>query len=473
MSRVDALYMSSPVWVQGAMVAVYGWWWHRRRFSSHFRRQVAELKAHDRWTKDELLAYQTAQLSRLLGVARQAPYYGRLFSDAGISPTAEPWAALWQLPFLAKEQLRARPRDLLTAPPPRGTLTFKSSGTTGTPTEIYYTREFHALELASIEARNLNWAGLTYRNRRVMFGARKICRFDQPGPPFWRFSPAENMAYASVYHLSPQFLPAYIDFLRAFTPEVITGYPSALYAIAQYALDRNDIPPKVEAIFTSAERLPNYMRAAIETAWQTRVFDRYGAVEGCVSASQCEHGRYHVHPEIGIVEILDAHGRAVGPGVEGEVVCTGLQNMLQPLIRYRIGDSARWSAEQNCACGRHFPILEGVDGRVEDFCFTADGRRIVRFDTVFKGVVNIRQAQVIQERIDLFTVNVVPAKGFNDADVEQIQANMRLHVGSVNVTVQTVNDIPRSASGKFRAVVCRLSEDERNRLTRIAPVRSA
>jgi phenylacetate-CoA ligase len=294
-----------------------------------------------------------------------------------------------------------------------------------------------------------------------MFGARKICRFTQQDPPFWRFSPAENMAYASVYHLAPRFLPAYLQFLRSFKPKVVMGYPSALYAVAQYALDHGDRPPAALGVFTSAERLPDYMRTAIESAWQSRVFDRYGAVEGCVAASQCELGRYHISPEIGIVEILDELGRAVAPGVEGEVVCTGLQNTLQPLIRYRIGDTARWALEQDCPCGRRLPILEGIDGRVEDSCYTRDGRRVIRFDTAFKGVSSIRQAQVIQESMDLFTVNVVPAQGFDERDIQQIQQNMRHHVGHVAVHVRCVDEIPNTAAGKFRAVICRLSSEEK------------
>ena len=217
----------------------------------------------------------------------------------------------------------------------------------------------------------------------------------------------------------------------------------------------------IPGVFTSAERLTDYMRTAIESAWQSRVYDRYGAVEGCVAASQCEFGSYHVSPEIGIVEILDESGRPVAPGVEGEVVCTGLQNTLQPLIRYRIGDTARWALEQHCPCGRRLPILEGIDGRVEDSCYTRDGRRVIRFDTAFKGVSSIRQAQVIQETMDLFTVNVVPAPGFDERDSQRIQQNMRLHVGNVTVNVRSVDHIPHTDAGKFRAVICRLSSDEK------------
>ena len=103
-------------------------------------------------------------------------------------------------------------------------------------------------------ARNLAWAGVSYRARRVMFGVRKFCRFDQAKPPFWRFSIAENMAYASVYHLSPKNIPTYLDFLRSYRPEMIMGYPSALHVIAQFALEHNDMPGPARAIFTTSER---------------------------------------------------------------------------------------------------------------------------------------------------------------------------------------------------------------------------
>jgi phenylacetate-CoA ligase len=465
MSGTDVLYMRSPGWLQNAVVAAYGWWWHRRRFGEDFHRLVAELKAHEHWTREQFKAYQDCQLDRLLRAARRSPYYHRVMVENGISSDMPPLEALALFPLLSKEQLRTHPSALLTGRPPKRSVTFNSSGTTGTPTTIYYTREFHSLEMATIEARNLNWAGATYRDRRVMFGARKICRFDQNRPPFWRFSPAEKMAYASVYHLSPEFLPAYLQFLGDFKPTVVMGYPSALYAVAQYALDHRVPPPQARAVFTSAERLTGYMRTAIESAWQAPIYDRYGAVEGCVSASQCEHGRYHVNSEIGIIEILDQDGQVAGPGVEGEVICTGLHNTVQPLIRYQIGDTARWAVDQACACGRQLPILEGIDGRVEDVCYTIDGRRIVRFDTVFKGVANIRLAQVIQETLDLFTITVVPTESFNQDDVQQIKKNLRLHVGDVAVNVQCATALPRTPSGKFRAVICRLSPEDRRRVS--------
>jgi phenylacetate-CoA ligase len=113
------------------------------------------------------------------------------------------------------------------------------------------------------------------------------------------------------------------------------------------------------------------------------------------------------------------------------------------------------------------PILEAIEGRFEDICYTPDGREVLRFDTVFKGVKNIREAQVVQERVASFTINVVPAEGFNNHDIETIQSNMRLHVGAVHTEVKSISAIPRTPSGKFRAVICNLSDQEKQRMRQL------
>jgi phenylacetate-CoA ligase len=460
----ERLYTRSPIWLQQALVATYGCWWYRRRFGRRFHRLVEELRDREHWRSEQFRSFQEEALGILLTAARRSPYYRHVFAELGIRTASEPFAALHRAPILTKETLRDNARNLLTQNlPPRGTLRFKSSGTTGTPTEIYYPPDHHAFEMAVPEARNLNWAGLTYSDRRIMFGVRKVCHFQQKKPPFWRFSPAENMAYASIYHLSSEFLPYYIDLLRVYRPAILMGYPSALNTIASYVLNRNEALPAIRAVFTTSETVTPATRERIETAFGCRIYDRYCAVEMCVFASQCEYGRYHVSPEVGIVEILDSAGKSAAPGVMGEVICTGLRNTLQPLIRYRIGDIARWAINQNCQCGREMPILESVDGRYEDMCYTPDGREMLRFDTVFKGVDNIREAQVVQETLGLFRIYVVPAFGFSVREAETITRNMEMHVGNVRVEVHVVDEIQRTSAGKFRAVVCKLSPAEKGR----------
>jgi phenylacetate-CoA ligase len=375
-----------------------------------------------------------------------------------------PFEVLKKLPFLSKETFRCNPTVLLTQKSPRGTEIFHSGGTTGNPTQTYYSPHFHKIELAVAAARSLSWAGVGYKDRRVMFGYRKICHPSQSSPPYWRFNPAENMAYGSVYHMSKKTLPHYIEFLRAFKPKIIMGYPAILRLIADYALDNNDLPAPANAIITTSETLFSTERDLIEAAWGCKVFDRYGAVENCVFVSQCEFGRYHISPEVGIVEIVDEHGNITPPGILGEIICTGLQNFLQPLIRYRIGDLARWAVEQNCPCGREMPIIEGIEGRVEEMCFTPDGRQINQLDCIFEGVKNILEAQVIQDAIDHFILLVVPKDGFGAFDIKLLEQNMNSLVSGVTLDVRIVDKVSRTNAGKLRTIICDLPQDVKDSL---------
>lgn len=461
MPLLDTIYFHSPIWAQQRYVALYGWWWYRRRYGKHFQEQVAQLVERERWNPEQFRRYQEDRLMEVLNAAQNSPYYAQVFREAGITVEMPPFEILSRLPLLSKATLHDRGRDLLTRTHlPKGAIVFKSSGTTGTPTEIYYNREQHQKEVAWLEARSRRWAGLDYRDRRVMFGVRKVCSFDQSRPPFWRLSPAENMAYMSIYHLSKDFVPAYLDFLHEYRPKLVMGYPSALSTLAHFALKLGKLPPAAQAAITTSETVTPAIREAIETAWQCKLYDTYGAVEACVFASECEYGRLHLSPDIGIYEILDPGGKPCPPGVVGEAVCTGLENLLQPLIRYRIGDAAAWSEDQECPCGREMPILQSVEGRIEDMCYTVDGRAMLRFDTVFKGVHGIREAQVVQNKLDEFVINIVPDGILSKNDEEKIKANMRLHVGDVKIEVKEVSLIPRTAGNKFRAVISRLTPAE-------------
>lgn len=461
----EELYLRCPFPLQQIAVSLWGWWWYHRRFNTHMPIFVEELRAHEHWTADQFYAHQEMELNKIIEGARKSPYYADLFRQHGIERRLNPFEALSRIPILTKETLRTASRKLLTRSPPFRTIILGSSGTTGTPTEIYFTREFHAWWMSLTKARCHQWAGV-FRNRRVMFGGRKICAFAKDSPPFWHFSPAENLAYASIYHLSDKFLKSYIEFLRNFRPDLVEGYPSALAIVARYAIEKNFFPAPAKAICTVSESFSDINRKMMEKAWQCKVFDRYTSVEGGLFVSQCEFGRYHVSPEAGIIEIVDSDGQPVKHGTPGQVVCTGLRNELQPLIRYNIGDVARWSIEQDCLCGRKMPILEAIEGRLDDLCYTPDGKQIgvAAFSLVFKGVSHIREAQVVQESLRQFTVYVVPAAGFAQETINSIQRNMYSHVGKLQVDVKCVSAIPRSPSGKFRPVFCKLSQAEKDRV---------
>jgi len=139
-------------------------------------------------------------------------------------------------------------------------------------------------------------------------------------------------------------------------------------------------------------------RRTIEAVFGVRVYDRYGCEEVSLIASECgEHRGLHMNTDSLHVELL-ADGRRVPPGSEGAVVVTDLRNRAMPLIRYRIEDVAV-ASEESCPCGRTYPLLARVAGRVADYLVTCNGKLISgislteNFATLIPGV---QQVQVVQ-----------------------------------------------------------------------------
>jgi phenylacetate-CoA ligase len=156
----------------------------------------------------------------------------------------------------------------------------------------------------------------------------------------------------------------------------------------------------------------------------------------------------------------------VPDGQPGDLVGTSLLNMDMPLVRYRLGDrGAMAGSSTSCRCGVSLPIVAQIEGRADDVVYTRDGRRVGRLDPVFKAHIPVREAQIIQEALDRVRVRYVPASDFTPDAGESIAARLRDRLGDVDVVLESVAEIPRTSRGKFRAVVCNLSESERRRLS--------
>jgi phenylacetate-CoA ligase len=184
-----------------------------------------------------------------------------------------------------------------------------------------------------------------------------------------------------------------------------------------------------------------------------RVFDHYGMAERVAFAAECEHGRMHVNPEYGILEIVDDDGNPTDG--EGTIVGTSLFNRVMPLIRYRMNDTARWSHEA-CECGRTYPIIERINGRLADQLFDIDGRAVncTVIGFAFDGMHNIHKAQVVQNAVDRWTIRIVPTAGYSQADGNRVLAKLAQQVSArVNAQIELVRDIPALPSGKYKWVV--------------------
>jgi phenylacetate-CoA ligase len=290
-----------------------------------------------------------------------------------------------------------------------------------------------------------------------MMGGRPIVPGDAAKPPYWRFNRQWRQLYLSSYHVSRRSAPGYIEALRTYGSKWMTGYGSAIAALAESAWEAGVEPYPLRAVIVSGDTLLPAMRSSIERFFRCRCFDSYGQSEGVATTMECAHGRMHVLPQVGIVEILGDDGSRCAPGETGEIVATGLLNRSMPLIRYRTGDRAAWSADQACACGTLGPIIESLEGRVDDYLETRDGRRIGRLSTAVKRSPSIHSAQIVQDRIGHAYLLVRPGEGYRHEDSIAIREDLIERIGDFELEIVEVAEIPKTPTGKMRLVV-RLSE---------------
>jgi len=440
---LEEIYRGLPVPLQHACATIQGTRYYHWRYGGVFQEYLRFLRRTEYFPPHELRDLQSAAHQRLLQrAAASVPHYRRHGVD-GIT---------------TKDQVRERAADFIADGLPRRSLIrWHTSGTTGTPLTTYYNRAAMRKMWAFVELYR-NTAGVSRDDRRGQFTGKPIV---PPGPPssnkiFWRRDFANHALLLSTVHLSPDNMRAYADAIERFRPVYLSGYPSSMYILAEYYRQSARPAPRLKAALTSAETLLDYERRAIEETFSTRVFDQYGQAEMQSFWYECPAGRMHAHPLAGITEILREDGTPAAAGEMGAVVLTGLVNEAMPLIRYRVGDTARFSAA-SCPCGRSMPVIEEIGGRLDDIVFTRERGFLGRLDPVLKGVRHIVECQLEQESLDLLHIRYVPAADFGGEDLQLLENNLRARVGrGIHLEFQCTDRIPRSANGKFRFVISHL-----------------
>lgn len=456
-SQMLALYHLMPPAARSVAATLRGWYLNRWRLSRSSSRLIDEALDRDHWSPARWEQWRAERLAFVLHrAATRVPYYRDQWAARRRRGDRASWEVLENWPALEKELVRAAPRAFLADDCDlRRMRRETTSGTTGTPLEIWRSRSTVEQLYALAAARTRAWDDISPGARWARLGGQLVTPVQQRRPPFWVWNAAMGQLYLSSYHLAPAMIPHYLDALVDYRIIYLAGYPSAIHALAHEALRAGRRDLRMAAVYTNAEPLSAEQRQTISAAFQCPVRQTYGMAETVAAASECSYAQLHQWPEAGHIEVQR----------NGEFVCTGLLNPDMILVRYRIGDRGRLGAESpagaSCGCGRTLPLLSAVEGRMDDVLLTRDGRTATALDIVFDGIGPIREAQIVQERLDLVRVRVAPAPGFTAAHERNITTGLRERMGEIQVVIDRVEVIPRTANGKLRAVVCNLSTEER------------
>lgn len=411
------------------------------------------------WPRERLEEFQFLALRRLLDHASETvPYYSREWNALELHPRQlRTLSDLQEWPRIHRETILEHRLEMRTRLPCQ-LISKSTGGSSGTPLHFDLDTGSNDRRTAQMY-RGYGWAGGAPGTKQLHVWGAPLSTV-----PSWKrikmrlHQWLDRKQILNCFDFTPDKLAGHLRTWNRYRPEVVVAYTNPLYEFARDLEDRGLVPFSPQSIIVGAEKLHDHQRSTLERVFHTKVFETYGSREFMLIGAECEyHSGLHLSLENLYVEILDDEGRPTPAGEEGNVVITDLFNYGMPFIRYVNGDRAVAGWEM-CRCGRGLPLLKKVTGRQLDILQTPDGRRVPGefFPHLVKDYPAIRRFQVIQDRIETITVQIVAPDWTPELETRFL-AEVREGVGhDVRIELRRVSDIPLTAMGKLKVVVNRL-----------------
>ena len=328
------------------------------------------------WSKEETLSraeMEKLQLERLqetvARVYEKVPYYREKMQAAGMTPAdVKSLDDLKKLPFTTKQDMRdTYPFGLFAVEQKDLVRIHASSGTTGKPTVVGYTR-------TDLET----WTDCVARI--ACMGGASASDVAQICFGYGMFTGALGLHYglekigAAIVPSSTGNSEKQLMYMKDFKTSLLVATPSYALRLAEVARENGIDPSKdlgIKIALVGSELLTDAMREEMHLAWgrDVKITSNYGMSElmGPGVSGEClEHCGMHINEDYFIPEIIDSQTGEVLPiGAKGELVITCIKKEGLPLIRYRTKDITRLFYEP-CKCGRTTCRMENLMGRSDD-----------------------------------------------------------------------------------------------------------
>lgn len=380
----------------------------------------------------ELQELQLKRLKETVTRTQNIGFYQKMFAEAGIRPEdIKTLDDLSKIPFTKKSDLRGGyPFGFLAVPMNRINRIHTTSGTTGKPTVVAYTKN------------DLNsWSELIARNL-TMVGLREGDMF-QNASNYSLFTGGLGFHYGAE-KIGCAVVPAGVGNTKRQIEMIQDFGVNAIHCTPSYAMHLTEVAEDMHANLESlrigvfgAEAWSENMRRDLENRLNIKAYDSYGMSElfGPGVAFECpEQDGLHIWHDCYIVEIIDPKtGETLGPGEKGEMVVTPLVKEAMPLLRYRTGDITMLM-EDDCPCGRGQKIAR-LFGRSDDML-------TVRGINVFPSQIE-HVLKNIPEVGDQFMVYIDRLNHLDEMTIE-VEINKHLFSGELSDLARLQNKIGKA-----------------------------
>jgi phenylacetate-CoA ligase len=431
-------------------------------------REIELIQSLERSSPKAIRAVQQERLIKLLQFAwSQTDYYREVLESCGAVRNGKVNLDRFEdIPFLTKDIIRSQTERLRPKALPRGRKAHinQSGGSTGEPTKFWQDDVYWAVTIAT-RTYHFSLAGknLGEREMKIWGSERDLLK----GTLGWRAN-LENWLYnrkfEQCWHLPEKQILKIIRDMDEWKPKLLWCYRDGIDAVARYITQHGIRVQSPGAIILGGATVYPFMAKQIEGAFRAPVMSAYGSREVGALACQClQRQGHHIAAQSHVVEAIGSGGHPVMEQ-DGELAITPLMNYAMPFIRYRIGDRGRLTSRL-CACGRGFPLLDSLSGRIVEALSNEKGEQVdplyfIQMMSEVLGGTAVRKGQLIQEKDNSLTMNVVLEAGATAAMAKPVLDQMRQKIAAIMgaecpVRFAFVGDIPLSASGKYPYVIRR------------------
>ena len=420
------------------------------------------------FAKRELIEeYRNGKLiDLLLHAHRNTRYYREVLEECGVVKGNEvDLDRFGDIPVLTKDIITGRRDDLLSEDNGRRkTYRNSSGGSTGEPV-IFIQDAFY---------KDWNWATNFFYNHMLgkspgekeikLWGSKRDVDDSGKGIGNKIANFAYNRVLLDSFFMNSEKMRSHLNTIRNSRARSMWTYYDSALELASYIENENLEPPNVPITISTIGALIEEVCGKIEKNLGTKAYNQYGSREVGPIACECvEKKGLHVFEWTTYLEILKENNEQCGPGEEGELFVTLLTNYSMPLIRYRIGDTAVWSSDTACSCGRNLKKLEGVTGRITDHFRKKDGSMVHAqyFILGFYYHEWIKRFQVVQEDYDLVVCNIQVHRSPTELEKQAITDNIQGAMGrDCRVEFRFVDEIHPSPSGKYLYTISKVAVEE-------------
>ena len=446
------IYKKLPFFFQFFLFNLKAYLIYRRRFRKHLTKKIYKnILCEDNYTKSEIIDNTNIKLKKFFINANQTKFWRDRFKKYNIDFNNLNFIReLEKLPILTKQDVKNNYDDIINKSFLSEAIITNTSGTTGSGLKIpitNFSETYTWLYWWNYRKKH----GIKFNQKCAILAGLPFFDIDKKKPPYWITNIFTNQLRISIQHMNYKTIELITNKIKKEKIKWIHGNPSAITHFAHLCISGNIKFDYIEFVSIGAETLLKHQCQIMKKLFKkAKIIQHYGLSEGVANIHQNINNELIVDENYAYLELEKING------LNYKIIGTNHHNHAFPLIRYQTDDILSFN-DINKQIPRK---IDSIDGRIESYIRLKNGVRLGRLDFIFKDMVNVIEAQIIQRKDFTVDINVVKSKLYNQNDELLLRNEIVNKIGKeITYNINYLTKIKKTKNGKLRFVISEIKHD--------------